>query len=240
MNNLRLSTLSLTLAIAVILLGYVNSSFAAPPNKPCSPWPSCNKDEPPDPTPTITYTAELTGRVFNFAQVTVTPDSEDGPLFPDPSAILTFTRPADADPNAQAVWDAVFAACENFFAPPVVESFEVPAGNWSIHKPGGVRVILSPVPFDIYGKSPPGESGQHFHVSLQLIGDTFFKKSVVPFLPVPVDSDPVEVEYHMIESWITGGTEKGVRPKTGCVSGGSADRTIFGGSFESTLVITAN
>ncbi len=44
MNILRLSTLSLSLAIAIFALGYVNPSFAAPPDKPCSPWPSCKDD----------------------------------------------------------------------------------------------------------------------------------------------------------------------------------------------------
>ncbi len=39
MNNLRISILSLTLAIAVITLGYANSSFAGPDcEKHPSPW----------------------------------------------------------------------------------------------------------------------------------------------------------------------------------------------------------
>ena len=59
MNILRLSTLSLTLAIAVITLGYVNPSFAGKPGA-CNsdpPHPSC-KD---DPVSSITYRVALEG-----------------------------------------------------------------------------------------------------------------------------------------------------------------------------------
>ena len=53
MSNLRLSTVSLTLAIAVFALGYANASFAAPKN--CvenDPRPSCPEDDPePDSDP---------------------------------------------------------------------------------------------------------------------------------------------------------------------------------------------
>ncbi len=68
MNILRLSTLSLTLAIAVFSLGYVNPSAAKPF---CPGSPSC---KPPTDNP-IAYTAELTGTrpgAFVFDPVIVT------------------------------------------------------------------------------------------------------------------------------------------------------------------------
>ncbi len=68
MRVLRLSTLSLALAIAVFSLGYVNPSAARPF---CPGHPSC---KPPSDNP-IAYTAELTGTeagAFVFAPVIVT------------------------------------------------------------------------------------------------------------------------------------------------------------------------
>ncbi len=233
MNILRLSTLSLTLAIAVFSLGYVNPSAAKPT---CPGHPSCK----PPPVDPITYTVELMGRVFQFPPGV--PVREDGALFPEPAAPLIFLRPGgvaicdsdstDNTDEAACAWDAVFAACENFLGPnPIpgigppamlVSGFTVPAGNWDIRQPGGVRLVMS-IPFDSNGNSPP-IGDPYFSVSLQLIGDTFFDNPKAPWLPVVPGSF---IDYNIVDFWITGRTVKGVRPKNGCVSGGSAEQTDF-------------
>ena len=247
MNILRLSTLSLTLVIAVISLGYANPSFAAPS---CSKNPS-HPDCIPD-SAGITYSVELMGRVFHFAPPG--PVKDDGALLAEPAVPLIFSRPTGdvpCDPNSDIVadeaacaWDAVFAACENFFGPnPIpgigptammVSGFTSPAGDWSIDKAGGVRLAMS-IPFDSMGDSPPGPGGTYFSVHLQLIGDTFFDSPHAPWLPAPGSSIP----YNIVDFWITGGTAKGIRPKKGCVSGGVAEVTDFDFGQVRTLVITA-
>ncbi len=76
MNILRLSTLSLALAIAVFSLGYLNPSAAKPI---CPGHPSC---KPPSVNP-IKYTAELTGTIagaFGFGPAEVTPDAKETDL----------------------------------------------------------------------------------------------------------------------------------------------------------------
>ena len=203
-----------------------------------------NCPPPDEPPPSITYTAALTGSVFQFGSpVPVTPNVKGGALFPDPNLPLTFTRPSATD--AQLVWEAVFDACENFFGPfPIVGSprdvgsnFTATAGNWLIDQAGGVRLALG-IQFDINGISPPAEGELYFSVTLQLIGNTFFDNPNDSFLPVLGVTNPVE--YEMVEFWITGGTAKRVKPRYGCVSGGSAPITAFDPAFVSTLEITAN
>ena len=77
--------------------------------------------------PSVTYTAQLMGRVFVFGSLPVTPNGKENTLFPDPNLPLEFVRPGgvavcgpnsnDATDQAACTWDAVFAACENFFGP---------------------------------------------------------------------------------------------------------------------------
>lgn len=245
MNILRLPTFASTIVLFAmgVLIMPANTALAEHCKGKHKNDPGC--DDPGGEPVAVEYTVELFGRIFHFDQVDVVPDKNREHLLPDPADVLTFTRPDDADQDAQDIWDAIFASCENLFAPPVVPWFEVSGSNWRIGKPGGVRVQMGQIPFDIdsnplsHDANGNVEGDQHFHVSLQLIGDTLFGNPNDTFLPVPVDSNPVEVEYEMIQSSILGRTEKGVRPKTGCVSGGSADPTIFTAGTESTLLITA-
>ena len=84
-------------------------------------------DDPPPPAPSLTYTVELMGRVFNFDSMDVTPNGKENTLFPDAGETLKFSCPGVlstvCDPDgyseekAACVWDAMFAACENFFGP---------------------------------------------------------------------------------------------------------------------------
>ena len=207
--------------------------------------PNCPPPDDP-PAPSVTYTAELTGRVFQFGSFPVTPNGKENALFPDPSMEFTFTRPDNGDPLAQDAWDAVLAACENFFGPNpiymgptvmVVSEFTVPAGNLEIHKSGGVLFGMGSIPFDITGNSPPdpNEGGLYATVSVDLFGNTFFDNPNDSFLPGAGGTE----QYPEVKFWITGGTAKRVRPRGGCVSGGSAPITDFDTGFESTLVITA-
>jgi hypothetical protein len=136
----------------------------------------------------------------------------------------------DSFHEACLAWDAVFAACENFFGtqpilgptPVTVSGFEVSADNWQVQKPGGVR-LQTIILFDIDGNSPPENGGPYMQVSLQLIGDTLFANPDSPWLPDPGET----IEYDIVDFWITGRTVKGVHPKKGCVSGGSAETGDF-------------
>lgn len=199
------------------------------------------------------YEVELMGRVFNFTPpVTVRDDDQ---LVPDdPATDLTFHRPGGVDPcnpasndsmdEADCAWDAVFAACENFFGdepigeigPPMmmVTEFTVPSDDWRINKNGGVRLQMS-IPFDKMGNSPPGPDGEYFSVSLQLYGDTFFESPNSPWLPGPGGLE----SYPIITASILGRTAKGIRPKKGCVSGGTAPAVDFDPGQPRSLVITA-
>ena len=68
---------------------------------------------------------------------------DDGALLAEPAVPLTFTRPGEAgvdcivgslDGTVQAIcaWDAVFAACENFFGPDPIEGEVLPSKQISI------------------------------------------------------------------------------------------------------------
>ena len=194
----------------------------------------------PDPAPSITYTVELMGSVFQFGPLgKFTPNVKENALFPDAGEKLTFSRP---DGDAGAAWDAVFASCENFFGPTpvVVSGFTVPAGNWRINRDGGVRLVMFDLPFDEFGNSPPVDSNPvRLTVTLQLIGHTFFdEKDASWLLPVPGDDDG----YAMMNSWITGGTVKGVHPRKSCVSKGGTEiiMNFDLGAADHTLKIVAN
>ena len=227
MNTLRLSTLLLSLAIAVVTLGYATSAFAGKKCDEDPDHPSCKDDS----ASSITYTVELMGRAFHFGPpVNVTPNEKENALFPDTD--VTFSRPGPlaVDDAARAAWDAVFASCENFFGPTpirpvgptpiVVSGFTVPAGDWRINRGGGVRLVMPDIPFDFSGIYNPDDPD--FKVTLQLIGDEFFDDPDASWLPDP-DNVINVIEYDMISSWITGGTVKGVRPRKSCVSKGGTE-----------------
>jgi len=228
MNILRLSTVSLTLAIAVFALGYANPSFAAPKN--CvddDPRPSCPKDDPePDPpTPSVTYTAQLTG-VFATDPVNVSPNGKENTLFPDFAGDLKFVRSlVDASP-AQIAWDLVFNDCA-ILGPTgfVFPSFTVSADNLSYQKPGGVGVALG-------GIEARDKDGNLVNLHLWLIGDEFDFGAGKQFVPAVGETSTFDLK----RFWLTGHTEKGVKPRGHCnKDGGTPDL----GAPPNTLVITA-
>lgn len=238
----------LAMFAALVFLGLSDLAVAHP----------CSRDNSPEHKhcvvegPQETYDIELMGRVFQIGPVG--PTQENGALIPSPPQAITFNRPggvapcvsASTDPTDEAAcaWDAVFAACENFFGdepigdigptPMLVSDFTVSGDSWEIRKPGGVRFIMS-ISFDKYGDSPPGPDGEYFSVSLQLYGDTLFPSPDSPWLPEPGSY----IYYPIIFASITGRTARGIRPKKGCVSGGTAEATDFDPGQPRSLVITA-
>ena len=90
MNILRLSTLSLTLAIAVFALGYVNPSSAAKPGA-CLGDPPLHPSCKDDPVSSITYKVALEG-AFEILERDATLEARDAIL--RSSVAVTMDRPA--------------------------------------------------------------------------------------------------------------------------------------------------
>ena len=245
MNTLRLSTVALTLAIAVVALGYVNPSFAGK-DKECPAHPSCKPDDPEPPAGGIEYSATLTG-AFAFTDVDVTSDAKGIVL--KSADNITITRPGgtvmptevicatatatDTDTDLLCkLWNSVFEQCLNFFGPTIVDvpSFEAPSERkgWTIDKPGGVRVNFRSIPFIV---PVNGE----VEVTLVLIGTTDYDK---PFLPAdPDDSEnPTMIKHELSSFWIYGKSGRGA-PDKHCQDG--SDEGIGLLLPNSSLTITA-
>ena len=196
MNILRLSTHSLTLAIAVITLGY-NPSFAGKPDS------EGNHDHGDDPS-VLTYTADLTG-AFVFNEV-LTVNSQETVLTSTDS--VTVDRPDESSASTEAaLWDSVFAQCNIFFGPTPVDvpRFTAPAGGkgWTIEKPGGIRVNFRKIPLSIPNIGD-------VEVTLSLIGETPYSD---PFLPVDPDTT---ITHELTRFEVQGTTAKKVKPRLVC------------------------
>ena len=192
MSNLRISTLSLTLATALITLGFVNPAYAAKPDKPCPGHPSCDEGD----GTAVVYTAELQG-AFVIGTLVVTLEGQDDRLRPNEDAIMYRD-----DSDDQAAWDNVFSMPDpdnmsepvlcNLFGPPgSVDSFtaikkQKQVKGWRISRPGGVYVQ-----FGGELDTDPGSAaeGASVHVVLQLWGDCAYSGGTDPdcdpFLPEP-------------------------------------------------------
>ncbi len=110
MNISRLSTFSLTLAIAVLTLGFTTPSLAGKPVCPGT-HPSCkdDPDPPPPPPATVVYEAELTIGGFIFGPVDVTPSKRGNSYHSQDN--VDMSRPlVDSSPDQDA-WDSVFETC---------------------------------------------------------------------------------------------------------------------------------
>ena len=192
MNIVRISTLSLTLAIVVVTLGFVNSSSAAPKNCEERPRPGC--DDP------AVYMAELTMGGFIFSPTPVTPNSQ-GNSFKGGDA-LTMNRddvvPPSVPPGDNLAWDLVLGNCTdlltaNGISVPV-SSFNVKSGKWKISGGGSdIRLRF----FDIdFGK-------RGVDIDIDLIG-------VVGSDPVvPVCTTPTSV-FTLKKYSITGQAKRGL------------------------------
>ena len=176
----------------------------------------------------ITYTAELTVGAFVFNTV-VTPNSMDSEL--RSNADLDMARPGGVqDVPCGALetavecqtWNQVFNTCIVLLEPDSVESVFVGDDNWSIHKSGGVRVILHSILL------------QGAEVTVQLIGNEF--DFTEPFLPEPGNTsvfilDQGAIHGHSVQG--AGGPRRACQPP----GGGSFD--IFPLLTPSILEITA-
>jgi hypothetical protein len=212
MNISRLSTLSLTLAVAVFSLGYVNPSAAKPF---CPGHPSCK----PPPDNPIKYTAELTGTIdgaFVFAPVIVTPDEKEVDLQFETNPLVS---PLGGD-EKKGDWAMVFNSCDALVTPVTPpKSFMV---NTFGGKGGGVRVGFIGI---VYGDPM-------VDVVVQLIGNCFnVDECNADFFPEPGNTS----DFTLLQGVLQGHTLE--KPKGHCNKDRDRLDLLNPGS---TLVITAS
>ena len=221
MNILRLSTLSLSLAMAVFALASLGFSVPAGAH-PCERAPGHKHCD--DEGPQTTYTAELRGALV-FAPLSVVLEGQDERLKSgDP---VTIVRPAAG--VVLTAWNLVFNVCG--LLDPVPE-FTAPTGKkgWRISRPGGVYVLFRNV-------GPLPSTIGDLEVGLQLIGDCSYSSEgstdCDPFPPVPGENDGIS-EIPLTRFDIHARGEKGITHAIeGCHS-------VSGNLLvPSTLVITA-
>ncbi len=242
MNILRLSTLSLTFAIAVFALGYANPSFAGKPS--CennSTHPKCKNDEPTDGS--VTYEAALEG-AFVFDALDVDPSPHGNELKPDIK--VNISQPVMSD-FFRSTWENVFSMpddsatlCNLFGVPGIVTGFEALSSakknkGWTIVGYGGVGVS--------FGFPLVTDDGADVNVGLSLIGNCDYAGGTDPcdpFLPDPAidySSDnargPGISRIPLITFWIHAKAVKGTPALEGCHGAHT------GLLFPSTLVIKA-
>ncbi len=175
MNILRLSTLSLILATAVITLGYVDFASAGKPKCPGS-HPKCNNDDNEEPPVTSgEYTAALTSGGFIFSPEAVTPNSQGNSLYSDSEDSVMMSRGSE-----NIAWGVVFAGCAGLLSKVTgsTDTFTVKGENWHINGGAGseIRIRFKDVDFDT----------KVVDIDLDLIGDKGTNESgnPVPVLPV--------------------------------------------------------
>ena len=218
--------LALTLAIALMTLGYANPSFAAPKKCVADPdAPGCGGDDPPPPpTPALIYTVEVDAGSFSFGPEPATLNGNETAL--SVTAEVTFYRPGGDDPicsnfNMQThleclAWDDVFNQCATPYGPtlvPVIQSFVVSAGNLSVQRSGGRRVEMDDILLPNPDLDPPVDP--FVEVWVHLIGP---ENNVLPLLPRD-DSGQLIAGTRAIPMervWFGGRTVKGITPKMAC------------------------
>ncbi|MHC4088020.1 MAG: hypothetical protein ACYSU5_22860 [Planctomycetota bacterium] len=223
MNILRLSTLSLTLAIAVMTLGYANPSFAG---KKCTEDPNHPSCKPPADAGNL-YTVEGRG-AFVFGPVATTLEGQNNTLRAQADAPMTRPHlsyfPVDA-----ATWDNVFIMppdpadimgepCNLFGASGTVTSFTAHAKDkpnhikgWTVDLSGGVRINFET---DLMKT----DAGADVNVYLALIGNCEYSggaEPCEPFLPDPNNGDGIS-EIPMEVFWIHAKAVKGTPQIEGC------------------------
>ena len=225
MNILRLSTLSLTLAIAVFALGYVNPSFAGKPGA-CNiepPHPSC-KD---DPVSSIKYKVALEG-AFLIPERDATLESRDQVLRSgDP---VTIVRPDDpvfpvSENPLQTTWDNVFAFCGLLNGTPTVADFTASSvkKGWTIGRPGGVQIRFRNI-------GTFSSTVGLLDLTLSLIGDCEYSGGTAvcdPFPPAAGNTSRIPLTDYLVHA--------GGQPGINSVCHGTRDQL----GDHSTLVITA-
>ena len=227
MNILRLSTLSLGLAIAVFAVGY-NPSFADKPKCGSNQNQHCDHGDDPGGDPSvIKYTAELLG-AFVFPPRTVVLESQD--LVLRSSEPVTIVRPPDTEFLAQNTWDNVFDFCDLLteMNNVRVNDFTALAGKkgWTIERPGGVGVRFRNI------GSFESNLGE-LDLRMDLIGDCAYSggtdETCDPFPPAEGETSRIPLTDYLIHA----------RGQPGINSVCHGERAPFDFGQESTLVITA-
>ena len=190
MNTLRLSTLSLSLAIAVMTLGYANPSFADKPDINDCEEPAaghCHDDDGNGETSAV-YTAKLTMGGFIFRDmndnsaiaVTVTPNKRGNSYHS--KVALDMSRPLNS--TDQMAWDIVFGSCANLLTtkPPLGVAV---ADNWTIDNSGGNKAGTVDSDIRIRFKDVEATGCKDVDISFDLIGVILAADG--PFLPVKKD-----------------------------------------------------
>ena len=234
MNILRLSTLSLTLAIAVFALGY-NPSFADKPNSDGCGQVHCDHGED---LGDLTYTVNLIGPIppdppsvrgafeFEGGLVSATLESKGRVLKGD--APVTMKRPV-SDLNAVAVWEDVFNLCFLLGSPgaTLLTQFTVEIGDWSVSNSSEKQFIS--FGFEIAANfSPP--SSRPLSAFLQLSRDC----ASVAACRANIPTAPGNISLPMTDYSIHLRGKKGVTQQADC----HGDKDSLSGSG-STLVIEA-
>ena len=253
MNILRLSTLSLILAIAVITLGY-NPSFADKPGSGDCQQVHCDHGEE---LVDLTYSVNLIGPMdgalrgafeFEGGQVSATLESKGRDLKGD--VAVTMTRPAsnadcetgDADDQlACIVWEDVFNLCgllgqydgggpDDGSGPTLLTTFTVELGDWSVTN-SSERQWIS-FGFEIAANlSPPSSRPLSASLRLSKACATVAEcRSNVPTAATP----PGGISFVMTDASVHLTGKKGVTHQADCH--GDEDLLVASGS---TLVITA-
>ena len=177
MNTVRLSTLSLSLAVAVVTLGYATSAFAGKKCDAGPEHPSCKDGD--NGEISAVYTAELTMGGFIFGPVDVTP-SKRGNSYHSEKTLKMSRPPDDATPD-QMVWDEVFSWCMDLLTtnPPVSVAV---ADNWTIDNSGGNKAGTVGSDIRIRFKDVEATGFEDVDISFDLIGVILAADG--PFLPV--------------------------------------------------------
>jgi hypothetical protein len=123
----------IVLVTTLALLGFSVSLPAAPPDKPCSPWPEC-KDDDPEPPPDSLYTVILSGGPFQFVYDDVFVNSKGN--LKSSTGLPLFLLPDD-----NGAWDEVFENCAGDFAS-APEQISVGPNDWGVGKNSDANIHI--------------------------------------------------------------------------------------------------
>ena len=241
MNILRLSTLSLTLAIAVFALGYVSPSFADKPGSgPCGQVHCDHGEENPS---DLAYTVNLIGPIpalpsvrgafeFEGGAESVTLQFKGIELRGDVD--VTIERPLVADANALVVWEEVFNLCgllgpDTDPSTTLVTDFTILRGDWVVGQGGDREGIF--FKFEIPAIFSPLSDDRPLSATLHL-----FRTCTSPCGTIPTSATggtPKRIDLTNSQIHLKG--KGGVTAQAACH--GDMDLLAASGS---TLLITAN
>jgi len=223
-----MNTRFLTILTTLAFLGFsvtvaAHPCYRAPGHKHCDSDPGGGGSS-------VVYTAELIHGAFKFNILPsdpTEPDNVDVTLVRDIGLLSNVRLDMILEHSEdEGTWNQVFNTCQELLVNNSVDGFTVFADNWSIEKPGGVRVIFRDIVL-------PGAV-----VTVQLIGDDYV--SFLPLDPLGIGSDnETSIEHVLRNAAIYGRSPQGVHPKKGCQPKGSGSFEEFLLHTPSLLIITA-